>query len=275
MIMDDFDVRNQFLSAAANEPPMALDIDSVVAGGTRRLRRRRLFNTAGGGAVAALAVALPVAVIGSGPGSAGQQPGSGGSPSATDHGQCETQTHSGSTQATAFAAWLLPNLLPQYTLEEGSSASYQTDCADGATLDTVGAGGRVSGSDGDINVTLVRADPAEPIRRPCYRPPNPTATATPPPSPASALHFSYCKTILRSDGSTVTIEEQTATDGEHPYVSRIVIWWRPDGTQVAVFADNGHVLDTSRPNPNQVLTRNQTVALATNRDLLVYLPPQR
>jgi hypothetical protein len=57
--------------------------------------------------------------------------------------------------------------------------------------------------------------------------------------------------------------------------SLTVIWWRTDGTVVRLTESNQHVFETSKPNPQLVMTLDEMLALVADPDVLLYLPPVR
>ena len=303
--MNPTELREAFERATAGEPPLRVDTDRVVAVGRSRARRRRALTTTGVAVLAAGALAVPVALW-NGAGSGGQAAGNPGRSGPTieptpgdPHGGCREQTHSGSTQGHVFAEWFVRQLPDtyRYNTDPGWQNSYQTDCVDGATFDTVDVGARVIGQDGDLGLVTARNDPAEPVAEPCKPPdttiiatkmsgpeppgstptagsgtPHPTATAG---SAEPPTIYDRCETHSRPDGSTLTIEESHQTGPDAGQRSRAVTWWRVDGTTVRLDVDNRHVLDDSARNPNLVLTIDQMVALVTDPGVLPYLPPAR
>jgi hypothetical protein len=288
--MNETDLRSQFQYATATEPPLSLNVDSVVRGGKLRLRHRRAAVSAGLAAGAALVVAVPLTVAGAPGGGGSIRAGGSGvtTPSieptpGDEHGGCRTQTHSASTSGMVFGQWLLGRLPQGFFSDPGWQNNYQTDCVDGAKLDEVDGGARMRGHDGDINVNLIRSVPASQVTPPCQpekgvlatKLPTPTSGLAPNTQPTIAEHFDYCKTDRRQDGTTVTIEEKRMPEMGPDYRARTVTWWRTDGTRVVVELDNRHVLNDSQPSPQLRLTRQQQLDLATNPDILVYLPAPR
>jgi hypothetical protein len=307
--MEPIDLRAELDRAAAlGEPPLTVDTDRLVAAGYARLRRRQAMRGAGVAVLAIVVIAVPTLVfagpgIGAGPVPAGR--GSGGStieptPGAP-HGGCRGPIQSGSTQAYAMARWLEPHLPARQrysTIREWQTASRE-DCVDGARQDQNDVVFRLRGRSGDIHVITARNEPAERVVRPCHpagtasasasgtptgQPgtgsPTGGATASPTvPPPNGGSRFTNCGMLPQAGGGTLTVEELRSPGSPNtspgiPLVSRVVAFWRPDGTVVTVVADNRYVGEAP-PSRQPPLTITEMVALVKSSGLQLYIPPRR